>query len=340
MRELNIDTLVGDMLAGVPSAYATFVGYDEVAHHSGVESPDSLDVLSKMDHQLSRLERALDEAPRPYHIVLLSDHGQSGGASFQHRYGITLEQFVQELATDKFSIEGAADVHEDWGQVNVFLTEVVQHDRKAVSRPLSRALKGRTVEDGRVDLGPEGIKEQDQQEEEYSAEALASRLVVLGSGNLGLVYSSHRDERATLEEIEEIVPGMLEGMVEHEGIGFVMVHSGEHGPVAIGAEGRHYLAQGRIEGLDPLIGYGPRAAQHLLRTDGFPDAPDILVVSSCVPDRNEVTTFEYQIGSHGGLGGWQTQPFLLYPAELDTGVDQIVGAEGLHKVLKNWVPDA
>jgi uncharacterized membrane protein YvlD (DUF360 family) len=338
MRELNIDTLIGDMLAGVPSAYATFVGYDEVAHHSGVESPYALDVLSKMDRQLSRLERALEEAPRPYHLVLLSDHGQSGGASFQHRYGITLEQFVQELATEKFSIQGAADVHEDWGQVNVFLTEVVQHDRKVVSRPLSQALKGNTEENGRVGLGPEGVKQKGEEGEQDTAEALASRLVVLGSGNLGLVYSSSRDERATLEEIEDFLPDMLEGMAQHEGIGFVMVHSGEHGPVVIGAEGRHYLAEGRVEGEDPLTGYGPRAVQHLIRTDSFVDAPDILVVSSCVPDRNEVTTFEYQIGSHGGLGGWQTQPFLLYPVELEIGVDEIVGAEGLHKVLKSWVP--
>jgi hypothetical protein len=93
-----------------------------------------------------------------------------------------------------------------------------------------------------------------------------------------------------------------------------------------------------MEGEDPLIGYGPRAAQHLIRTDSFVDAPDVLVVSACAPDRNEVTTFEYQIGSHGGMGGWQTQPFLLYPVELETGVDEIVGAEGLHKVLKSWLP--
>jgi hypothetical protein len=37
MRELNVETLIGDMFSGVPSAYATFVGYDEVGHHSGVE---------------------------------------------------------------------------------------------------------------------------------------------------------------------------------------------------------------------------------------------------------------------------------------------------------------
>ncbi|NIV32017.1 MAG: phage holin family protein, partial [Anaerolineae bacterium] len=80
IRELNVYTLIGDMFAGVPSAYATFVGYDEVAHHSGVESEDAFDVLRKMDQQLKRLESAAAHAPRPYHFVILSDHGQSGGA--------------------------------------------------------------------------------------------------------------------------------------------------------------------------------------------------------------------------------------------------------------------
>ncbi len=155
MRELNIYTLIGDMFAGVPSAYATFVGYDEVAHHSGVESEDAFDILRKLDQQFARLESAAKEAPRPYYLVFLSDHGQSGGATFKQRYHITLEQFVQQLAVEKYQVRGDVDVHEDWKHVNVFLTETVNYERKVVSRPLSRALKGRTHQ-GRVELGPEG----------------------------------------------------------------------------------------------------------------------------------------------------------------------------------------
>ena len=80
MRELNLATLVGDMYAGVPSAYATFVGYDEVAHHSGVESEDAFDTLQKLDKQFARLTKVAEDAPRPYHFVVLSDHGQTQGA--------------------------------------------------------------------------------------------------------------------------------------------------------------------------------------------------------------------------------------------------------------------
>ena len=326
MRELNVHTLVGDMFVGVPSAYATFVGYDEVAHHSGVESEDAFDVLRKLDRQLARLQGAARQAPRPYHLVLLSDHGQSGGATFKQRYGVTLEQFVQELATEKYDVRGDVGVHEDWKHVNVFLTETIQHERKAVSGPLRRLLKGRT-QDGRVDVGPEGQEMPD----------VASHIVVLASGNLGLIYSSWLDERATLEQIEAVYPGLLDGLVRHEGIGFVLVRSEAQGPVAIGARGRHYLLKGRLEGEDPLAAFGPNAAAHLRRTDGFPDAPDILVTSCYDPETGEVAAFEELIGSHGGLGGWQTMPFLMFPSALTAPAEPMVGAASLFGVLKGWV---
>ena len=38
MRDLNVATLLGDIVEGVPVVYSTFVGYDEVAHHSGPSS--------------------------------------------------------------------------------------------------------------------------------------------------------------------------------------------------------------------------------------------------------------------------------------------------------------
>jgi hypothetical protein len=160
---------------------------------------------------------------------------------------------------------------------------------------------------------------------------------VLASGNLGLVYGTEMPERATLELIEEVYPGLLDGLVQHEGVGFVLVHSEEHGPLVIGAEGRNYLAEGRVEGENPLAGFGPNAARHLKRNDGFKDAPDLYVSSFYDPEKNEGAAFEEQIGFHGGMGGTQTRPFLLYPAELPLEDEPLIGAAAVHRVLKNWV---
>jgi hypothetical protein len=77
--------------------------------------------------------------------------------------------------------------------------------------------------------------------------------------------------------------------------------------------------------------------QHLRRTDSFPDVPDVLVNSMYDPRTGEVAAFEELVGSHGGLGGYQTQPFLLYPAWLEAPSSQIVGAAGVYAVLKGWI---
>ncbi len=331
VRELNVYTLVGDMLAGVPSAYATFVAYDEVAHHSGVESRDAFDQLAKLDRQFARLESASRQAPRPYHFVILSDHGQSGGATFRQRYHMSLEDLVRGLVKE-YRVQGTADVHEDWQQVSVFLTEAVNYERAAVSRLLGRVLKRHIVQ-GDVVLGPDArdLRPDDR----HSGDS--ADIVVLASGNLGLVCSTSLERRATMEEIEAAYPGMLDGLVRHEGIGFAMVHSEEHGPVAIGSKGRYYLAEHRVEGEDPLAGFGLHAAEHLRRTDSFPHAPDILVNSFCNAETNEVAAFEELIGSHGGLGGLQAQAFVLFPAQFELQTDSLIGATAVHQQFKQWL---
>ena len=340
MRELNIDTLVGDMFAGVPSAYATFVGYDEVAHHSGVESEDAFDTLRKLDRQFARLETAAREAPRPYHLVVLSDHGQTQGATFKQRYHKTLKDVILELADEQISVHGDVDVHEDWNQINVFLTETVQYDQKAVSKPLNRALKGRS-EEGQVALGPQGGVTTPEEEQVDGAAVPESEpeepLVVLASGNLAVVYSMLQDARVTMEELENRVPGLLERLAQHEGVGFLMVRTAEQGSVVIGPAGRYYLDGDRVEGENPLAGFGPNAADHLRRTDSFPDAPDLLINSFCNPETNEGAAFEELIGFHGGLGGYQTQPFVLYPSEFELGDQELVGAASVHHLLKGWL---
>ena len=327
MRELNIYTLIGDMYSGVSSAYATFVGYDEVAHHSGVLSEDALDILRKLDEQFARLESATRDAPRPYHLVVLSDHGQSGGPTFKQRYGIGLQELVQQVA-QTYRVQGIMETNESWGHVNVLVNDAMQNDKRT-GKALRRVTRNQT-KNGEVQLGPE------EEAQELEAE---TQILVLASGNLGLVYGTSRAERATLEQIESVYPGLLAGLAAHEGIGWLMVQSAE-GPVVIGANGRYYLTPDRIEGENPLAGFGPKARQHLLRYNEFPDAPDIYVNSFYDAETNEVAAFEELIGCHGGLGGYQTRPFILYPSELALTEPHLVGAPAVYRQLKSWLRQA
>ena len=96
-RDVVVSALLEDMLAGRPCVYADFLGYDEVAHHSGLERVDSLAVLRRIDQQIGRLHRATQLAPRRYHLVCLSDHGQTQGLAFADRFGESIEELVGRL---------------------------------------------------------------------------------------------------------------------------------------------------------------------------------------------------------------------------------------------------
>ena len=95
VRDLIVYGVLTDMMKGRPAIYATFSSYDEVAHHSGLERADTLEALRKLDQQFGRIERARPYAARPYEIVVLSDHGQTQGATFKQRNGYGLDELVE-----------------------------------------------------------------------------------------------------------------------------------------------------------------------------------------------------------------------------------------------------
>ncbi len=346
LREVTTSVIIGDMLEGdVDVAYVTYLGYDEIAHHSGTRDWDAFYALKKLDRQFHRLDNARKYAPRPYQLVVQSDHGQTNGATFLQRYGKTLEELVSDLIPPETLIYSELSSNEDhFGQAIQNPIEdskryilgkgdhVVDESRYIFDTAVKTAdeapvIKGKVLEY----LQRHEIGEMPPKEAKTSEEA---QVIVLASGNLGLIYLTEYTERLTFEQIKTVYPDLIPGLVQHEGVGFIMVHSQEHGPMALGSEGIHYLKDGTIEGEDPLSPFGPRAHKHLQRTDGFKYAPDILVNSFYDAENNEVAAFEELVGSHGGLGGEQTQPFIMHPSDWNMGSEEIIGAEKLYKVLK------
>jgi hypothetical protein len=162
------------------------------------------------------------------------------------------------------------------------------------------------------------------------------QVVVLGSGNLGLVYLMEERRRMTLEEIEERHPALIPALREHPHVGWLLVRSEKDGPVALGGGGVRYLTDDRVDGIDPLAHFSPTAGHHLRRTDGFADVADIMVGSFYDPQLDEGCAFEELISFHGGMGGLQTRPFILYPASFTLPDEPIVGAAAVHGVLRGW----
>ena len=170
VRDLIVSGVLLDMMRGRPAVYATFSSYDEVAHHSGLERADTLEALRKLDGQFAQIEKARRYASRPYEIVVLSDHGQTQGATFKQRNGYGLDELV-ERSLARGDVAGVAGGDEQSSMVGHAFTEAT----------------GKQAKRAKNDVSDRDV-------------------VVLGSGNLGLIYLLEERRRLTLEEIEQRHP--------------------------------------------------------------------------------------------------------------------------------------
>ncbi|WP_338678038.1 phage holin family protein [Streptomyces sp. SCSIO 30461] len=328
-RDVVVAAVIGDMLAGRTAVYADLVAYDEVAHHSGPHSRDAAKVLSRIDRSIALIAKAAAHAPRVYRIVLLSDHGQSSGESFARAYGLTLKDLVRagcglpvpRRAGRTPSGAEARDAARD--ALRGVLLRSVEHGADVSGSPDTpgageQAAGGRRPGDG------------------------VSEPVVLASGNLGLISFPDVPGRLSREQIDRRHPALLRTLANHPGIGFLLVHGERAGSLVLGPGGVE-LPVSTLDGTGPLAAFGPGAADAIRRTDTFPHVADIMVNSSYDPVAGRVHAFEEQIGSHGGLGGEQSYPFLLSPYELSEPVVdgvELVGAEQVHLVLRRWLGEA
>lgn len=333
-RDVLVSALLEDMLAGRPVAYADFVGYDEVAHHSGIERADAMHVLRTIDQQIGRLARAAALAPRPYELVVLSDHGQTQGQAFTDRFGEPVEHLVGRLCGEPDGDPSDEEPPEpvrgplsaDGWQLGATLAEA-----GSGVGPVARMLAARRT---RADRDPARTPPG----EPAPASRAAPQVLVLASGHTALVSFTDVDDRVSLERIERAYPDLLPGLVDHPGVGFLLVRGEEDGPMVLGRDGTHRLADGVVTGEDPLEPYGPHAAALVARVDGFAHCADIMVNSRYDPVREDASPFEPHVGSHGGLGGPQNDAFVLYPCTwAEPG--EPVGAEALHRVLRGWLTD-
>ncbi|MFD9108127.1 phage holin family protein [Streptomyces bottropensis] len=309
-RDVVVSAVIGDMFAGRAAIYADLVAYDEVAHHSGPHSRDAAKVLERLDRSIALIAQVAEHAPRAYRIVLLSDHGQSPGETFLGRYGLTLGNLVR--AGCGLPVPRRAR-----------RTHSGSEARTAVRAALRIPVEER-VEEHRTTRRFEPV--------------------VLASGNLGLVSFPDVPHRMSREEIDARHPALLSTLANHPGIGFVLVRSEEHGGVVLGAHGAEVpIGELSDEHPGPLADFGPGAADAVRRTHGFPRTADIMVNSWYDPDEGEVLAFEEQIGSHGGLGGCQSRPFLMSPLALSEPAEEgetLVGAEHIHQVLRRWLRES
>ena len=152
LRDLSTSLVIEEMYRGAPVIYVDYTDYDEIAHHSGPERSETFDALDGVDRAIATLEKAAATAARPYRFVIVSDHGQTLGATFLQRYGKTLGDVVKALMRGDTTMQEATARVEEWGPTNAFLSDLT--GSKGVSASLARTALRSQTSDGVVELGP------------------------------------------------------------------------------------------------------------------------------------------------------------------------------------------
>lgn len=318
VRDLTANLTILDIVRGSPSIYITWPGYDEVAHHSGPWTSDAFGELKRYDRVIARVHRAVQErAPRPYDLILLSDHGQSFGPTFKMRYGVSLKEFIEQHLPQGVTV--AQSMGGDTGMTSLAgvsgeLANIQEQEGGATGRAVAK--QGQKL----IDKGAKSA--------EAAQADTPAQVTAYGSGNLAQVYFDLYPRKITLSELNAAYPGMVDALVQHEGIGLVCGYLDDGTPVALSKAGQRNLYTDEVTGEDPLKPYAPedpKAFGHasiekriwqVRRVMDFPHAGDLMVISSVYPD-GTVAALEELIGNHGGIGGEQTDAFIFHPPDFE-----------------------
>lgn len=327
LRDLSAYVVMLDICRGIPIVYTTFMGYDQVAHHVGPDSSDAIHTLRGIDRQLRHILQTADRlAPRTYQLYVLSDHGQSSGATFRQRYHTTLRDVVDRLTSHAVDVAEAVAGDDKETYVSALIDELsASHTRlasqprarfkRAAMRQATRSLQGRTLA-------------------QDSTQLTASQIVLCASGNIAHLYITGTRSKLTLTEIDRLHPQLIENLVNHPGIGIVVGCTETGEVVALGKGGARSLSTGTVSGVDPLSQYGSvsKRAEQLLRIVEFSNSGDIIINGPVYPD-NTVASFEDLIGVHGGMGGQQMEAFMLAPIKAHVRLHGVTNAAQIYSAL-------
>jgi hypothetical protein len=322
-RELQTFAAQLDIHRGTLAIFTNYYGYDEVAHHFGADSPEAFRTLRRIDQQIGRLARLAHQAERRrYDLYIMSDHGQTPAVSFQRLYGSTLGQFIAQNIENSVSIdERSTGEQMTEAQAHILLAEL--GDIETRLRPAGARLfqAARRFVNERARLYDEAEWDLTRRND----------VVVRASGSLAHIYFNVNRRRLDLSDVALLYPRLLPSLLRHPGMGWIVGRQGNQ-VVVMNRQGT--LTSGRlehVEGHHPLaeLAEPDWAACQLRKLAGYPHSGDLILLGAWREGR--VVTFEEQVASHGGLGGPQDYPFVIYPAGVVPSLDRLDGPLALYQ---------
>jgi hypothetical protein len=325
-REITTFSVMLDIYRGMPAVYASYAGYDEIAHHFGVDSREANRALRGLDAQIRQIDRIRHRYKhREYDLYILSDHGLSPSVPFRRIAGQSLHHFVAGHTGRQVMSDDEAHGSEALGRIYAMLDEIRGLEARPHGLVVAQLLQ---LAHQRLDR-------------RQSISLLADwdltrsgEVVVRSSGSLSHLYFNVTVQQMALGEVTLLYPALLEALVAHEAIGLVVGREGED-VVIVGHSGTMWLGPGgrRLVGQDPLSGCAEPgwAAEQIARLARFPHSGDLILLGAW--DGEHAITFEEQLATHGGLGGPQDWPFLATTARDRPPVRGIRNAEELYSWL-------
>lgn len=338
-REIETFAVLVDIYRGVPAIYATYYGYDELAHHFGLHSMAAHHALRDIDGCIKQIDHLCRiHLSRHYALFVLSDHGLTPSVSFEDLYGQSLGQYIaQQIGRDVLLIEHATGEQQYLAQAHYLLNEL-----KAIEDNLSPAAarvarRIRLLVQRRLSLPNNELPAWNAQRRHD--------VVVKSSGSLAHVYFNIASKPLDLSEISAAFPDLVIKLLAHEGIWLVVAREREQVLVMSQQGILTYDATGipHLDGENPLqkLPEPWHAAEQIRRIARFPQSGDLILFGNYDPEKDLVICFEKQWAAHGGLGGAQDYPFILYPRHLNWDLSAVRNARDLYPLFarqRNLIP--
>ena len=322
LREISTKTALLEINRNVPFIYINYLGYDLISHYRGPERLSCLEVLKHLDFEIKKLVNKAKS--KKYDIYILSDHGQIPSLPFLKLYNETLEDFLKKatnLSTKSFTLNDSEKTSS---------SEFIYKKLKYIYRDLSLPLRALTW--GLIEVLKFSFKKQEKKDPSVDW-SKKEQLMVFKASSLSQIYFNYTDKRMELDEIEKKHPFLIPRIVNHPGIGFIIIKNKKNfevisnvGKVIITPTSVKYIGERFLD----KYSTDKKLIKQIRNFASLKHSGDIIINGDY--DGKRVISFEdYHFGSHNSLGGKQSEAFFISKEKIK--LDHILDARALYKIF-------
>jgi hypothetical protein len=306
--------------------YVDYLGYDEYAHRRGPDSELALYNLKGIDEGIGKIARAVRAVPDyRYDLYVFSDHGQVSTTPFERVMGQDLHSFVLSYAAET-AVHQPIDHSVIQRLVELrsaeFFVRTLWRPLRLPARAYTWWLRRRTNR---------GIDDRDRR--------TLDAIEIVTGGSIAHLYFGRRREKRSVDEIARRWPALWDALLGCPAIGLI-VGRGPRGPAVFHRRRRYDLDDKvGLESIEPGRRLGhDLLARHLREAANGRRSGD-LVLYGAFAEAGSIA-FDFEFGSHGGIGPEELDQFVAHPAGVDWPLDGATTAEEFHDFFRDHYQDA